>query len=142
MDTFKRLSLIVVLFMSGCATTSAPIRPTAPPAPTWPVDVADECPTRTTSVECFRGSGFPKEAITQGMEQLAEAFRGCHLPGAEPVAFKVTIETLGGSASCVEPTVEAHETARCVAAVIARDLQLPGSAEEEHCRFTFPLRFE
>ncbi|MDP6944744.1 MAG: hypothetical protein QF464_11385, partial [Myxococcota bacterium] len=85
------------------------------------------------SLECFRGSAFPKEAIRQGMENLVERFRACHRPGAGPVKFTLRIETHGSSASCVDRSPRDHETARCVATVVARHLVIPGSTPDETC---------
>jgi hypothetical protein len=139
MKVVMLLALFTALGIGGCASAPPLVQPSVTP---WPTSVADVCPTRTVSQECFRGAGFPKGAINTGMEALIEALRTCHRPGAESVLVKVTVETRDGSATCVERSPRDDETARCVAAVVARDLQIPGSTPDETCRFTYPFRFQ
>jgi hypothetical protein len=77
-----------------------------------------------------------------------------------PVKVMLTVETRGGSPSCIEASVWdnelekfqsipwlgddllfAVETARCAATVVARDLVIPDSTPDETCRFRYPLEF-
>jgi len=92
-------------------------------------------------MECFRGSGLPKAAVNEGMANLFKQLHGCIRRDAVPVKVMLTIETQGGSPSCVERSVLDNETARCAATVVARDLVIPDSAADETCRFRYPLKF-
>jgi len=106
-------------------------------------------------VECFRYEGFPWTAIREGMANIDEQLQGCLRRDAVPVKINLTIETQGGSPSCVEASVWANELekfqslpwlpddqfaeaemARCAAAVVARNLVLPESPPDEHCRWS------
>ena len=130
---------VIALSLSGCASAPTPAKPLVV---TWPEAVADTCPKRTVSVECFRGPAFPREAIKAGMAKLHEQFFACIRYEELPIELSVTIETKGGAASCVDASVRDTETARCVAAVVARDLRIPDSPPDETCGFRFPFKFE
>jgi len=134
---------VLALGLSGCASTSSPIKGLGveQPIPAWPATVADTCPERAVSVECFRGAGLPKAAVNEGMSKLLEQLHGCIRRDAVPVTVMLTIETQGGSPSCVEPSVLDNETARCAATVVARNLVIPGSTADATCRFNYPLKF-
>ena len=162
MRTFTRTVAIAALLSCGCASAPKTVQRTAvdPPSPVWPESVADECPERKVSVECFRSAGFSRKAIGEGMASLQDQLAGCLRRDAGPVQVKLTIETRGGTPSCVEASVWLHdlekfqtipwladeqvlaaETARCAAAIVARDLVLPESSQDDHCRWNFPILF-
>ena len=134
---------VLALGLSGCASTPSPVQTllVEQPIPAWPASVADTCPERRVSVECFRDSGLPKAAVNEGMATLFEKLHACIRRDAVPVKVMLTIETRGGSPSCVEPSVRDNETARCAATVVARDLVIPDSTPDETCRFRYPLKF-
>ena len=144
MKTIQAAIVIIALSLSGCA--SAPSVVETPkinqPIPPWPESVADTCPERKRSIECFRGSGFPKEVVREGFATLVDAFHGCIRPESLPVAFTLDIETLDGAPTCVDRSVRDNETARCVATVVARSLRLRDPPPGETCAFTFPFKFQ
>ena len=158
MSTLIRTLIVTALFFCGCASVPKP--PLEQPSPAWPDSVADECPEREVSVECFRSEGFPRKAIEEGMASLQDQLASCIRREAGPVQVKLTIETRGGTPSCVEASVWLHdlekfqtipwladeqalaaETARCAAAIVARDLILAESSPDDHCRWNFPIRY-
>jgi len=158
MSTLIRTLTLTALFFCGCASVPKP--PLEQLSPAWPESVADECPERKVSVECFRSEGFPRKAIEEGIASLQDQLAGCVRRDAGPVQVKLTIETRGGTPSCIEASVWveelekfqtipwladeevlAAETARCAAAIVARDLVLPESSPDDHCRWNFPIQF-
>ena len=148
MNRSLQLSLLAVCLLSvmglgGCASTPRPVQTllVEQPIPPWPASVADTCPQRRVSVECFRGSGFPKAAVNEGMADLSEQLQACIRRDAVPVKVMLTIETQGGTPSCVDRSVRDNETALCAATVVARDLVIPESTPDETCRFVYPLKF-
>ncbi len=162
MGVLTRALAVAALCFCGCASTPSPAQRALveQPIPPWPESVADTCPESRVSVECFRTYGFPWAAVHEGMANIHEQLRGCIRRDSVPVQVKLTIETRGGSPSCVEASVWdnelekfqsipwlgddllfAAETARCAATVVARDLVLPDSPPDEHCRWNSPLHF-
>ncbi len=160
MRVFTCALFVSVLVLWGCAATpnSVKKRLVQQVPPEWPASVADTCPERRVSVECFRAEGLPWTAVNEAMEGRYEQLRACIRPDSELVKVKLTIETRGGSPSCVEASVwdkdlerfqslswlhdglrSAGETARCAATIVARDLALPDSPPDEHCRWSTPL---
>ena len=75
------------------------------------------------------------------MRGLIEHIRTCHRPDAGPVEVTLTIETRGGSPSCVSRTPRDSEVARCVATAVARHLVIPKSWPDERCSFRYPFAF-
>jgi hypothetical protein len=53
----------------------------------------------------------------------------------------LTIETQGGSPSCVDRSTPDSEAARCLAKTVARHLVIPNSDPEERCSFRYPVSF-
>ena len=162
MGMFIRSIAVAAFFFCGCVSTPSPVQrgQVHEPIPAWPESVAETCPERKVSVECFRREGFPKADIRAGMEKLNEQLKGCIRRDSVQAKVRLTIETRGGAPSCVEASVwdkeleayqsvawlhegllSAAETARCAATVVARDLVFPGSPSDEHCRWNFPLSF-
>ena len=158
MSTLIRTLTVTALFFCGCASVPKPALEQLSPA--WPESVADECPERKVSVECFRSEGFTRSAVHEGMSKLEEQLQGCIRREAGPIQISLTIETRGGTPSCVEASVWvnelekfqtlpwladdlvlAAETARCAASVVARDLVLPESPPDAHCRWNMPIHF-
>ena len=158
MSTVIRTLTLTALFLCGCA--SVPKHPIEQSIPSWPESVAEACPERKVSVECFRSEGFPRSAIHKGMTTLEEQLKGCIRREAGPIQISLTVETRGGTPSCVEASVWvnelekfqtlpwladdlilAAETARCAASVVARDLVLPESPADAHCRWNMPIHF-
>jgi len=160
MKIVLRAIVVIALGLSGCASAKSANQGllVEQPIPAWPASVTDTCPERKVSVECFRHEGFPWTAISEGMANINEQLRGCLREDSVPLKIKLTIETRGGLPSCVEPSVWVNElekfqsipwltddqlsdaeTARCAAAVVARDLVLPDSPPEEHCRWNSRL---
>ena len=139
-------AVMIALALSGCASAPTPTQSAKPglnqPIPEWPESVAETCPKREISLECFRGAGVPREAVRQGFASLVERLHGCMRPDELPVSFKLRVETLAGAPTCVEPTVLGKETVRCVATVVARELRLAGSTPDEACGFTYPFKFQ
>lgn len=162
MRVFTHALAAAALSFCACASTPSPVQRAVvdKPIPAWPASVADTCPEREVSVECFRREGFPRTAIREGMTNLEEQLQGCIRRDSAQVRVKLTIETHGGSPSCVEASVwdkdleayqsvrwlhdgllSAGETARCAATVVAGALVLPDSSPDEHCRWNFPIHF-
>ena len=162
MSVLARALAVAALCFCGCASTPRASQGllVEQPIPAWPASVADTCPERRVSVECFRYEGFPWTAIHEGMADLNEQLQGCTPQDSVPVKVRLTIETRGGSPACVEASVwlselekfqalpwlpderlSEAETARCAAAVVARGLVLPDSPPEEHCRWHSPVHF-
>ena len=134
MNVIGRVVVVTALWCSGCASAPSPV-PSQVEA--WPETVADTCPKRKVSLFCFR-----KPAIRAAMEGLIEPFRACHRPGAEPVTVMLTVETRGGSPSCVARSPRKSETGRCLAKTVARHLVIPNSPDNQRCGFRYPVRFE
>ena len=143
MNIIPRTIVVIALGLSGCASAPSPVQTllVEQPIPAWPASVADTCPERKVSVECFRGSGLPKAAVNEGMANLFEQLHGCIRRDAVPVEVMLTIEARGGSPTCVDRSVRDNETARCAATVVARELVIPDSPPDETCRFLYPLKF-
>jgi len=134
MNHFRRALLVLALCSFGCAS-SPPVTPSPPTL--WPETVADTCPRRRISLECFR-----KPAVEAAMRRLVEHFRACHRPGMEPLHISLQIETRGGLPACVAHSPRGHPVSDCVASAVARSLVIPESPKEQQCSFRYPVAFE
>ena len=141
MSVLTRALAVAALCFCGCASTPSPaqralVEQSIPP---WPESVADTCPERRVSVECFRDSGLPKAAVNEGMANLFEKLHDCIRRDAVPVKVMLTIETRGGAPSCVDRSPRSGEAARCLANAVARHLVIPNSRPDEACSFRYPV---
>ena len=131
---------IVTLWCVGCASAPTVASSPAPPPASvqdWPVSVADTCPRRAVSVECFR-----RESIDAAMRSLGQKYRACYRPGGVPIKVMLTVETRGGTPSCVQRSPRSDAGALCLATGVAQHLRIPKSPADERCRFRYPLRIE
>ena len=131
---FARCCLLMMLCCSGCAAPATQDK--AAEVGVWPDQVAQVCPKRAISLECFR-----RRSIGRAMQALATHFQGCYRPIDSPLLVELVIETRGGRAACVERKPEHGVSARCVAQVVAQHLLIPDSPAAQRCSFRYPVKF-
>ena len=136
MKQWTTLLVILALVLQGCAAVGHAPREAGPQRleRTWPARVARACPVRETSMCCFR-----KRQIREAMRRLSRSLEACHGPDVLPVNVRLRIETQGGAPTCVESAPRDHAAAHCLAAVVAQELTISGSATGERCGFTYPI---
>ena len=124
-------AIILSFCQAGCGSSPS-VNPDA--VQTWPQSVADTCPQRKVLLECFR-----REGIRVGIRTLSPHFHRCIRPGMATVKVMLSIETKGGTPTCVARSPHANKAALCLASAAARHLVIPNSKPSERCSFRFPV---
>ena len=110
-QTTMRFILTTAIILSFCQAgcgSSPSVNPDA--VQTWPQSVADTCPQRKVLLECFR-----REGIRVGMRTLSPHFHRCIRSGMATVKVMLSIETKGGTPTCVARSPHSNKAALCLA---------------------------